>query len=48
MIGGSALAGLADATADAGAYALIAALFALTLSAVALRRRDRVPVGAGG
>ena len=47
VIGGSALAGLADATADAWAYALIAALFALTLSAVALRRRDRVPAGGG-
>ena len=48
VIGGSALAGLADATADAWAYGLIAALFALTLSAVALRRRDGGPGGAGG
>jgi len=48
VIGGSALAGFADATTDASAYALIAALFAITLGAVLARRRDRLPVASSG
>jgi len=39
VFGGSAVAGLADATSDGVAYALIAAGFGLTLAAFALRRR---------
>jgi MFS family permease len=34
VIGGSGFAGLADATTDAAAYGLIAALFAVTLASV--------------
>ena len=48
VIGGSALAGFADATTDASAYALIAALFALTLAAVLGRRRGPLPVPESG
>jgi len=47
VIGGSALAGFADASTDGSAYALIAALFAITLAAVLglrrLRRTGPVP-----
>ncbi len=35
VVGGSTLAGLADATSDAAAYGLIAALFAVTLAGFA-------------
>jgi MFS family permease len=48
VIGGSGLAGFADATSDASAYGLIAALFALTLAVVVARKRDRLPVPSGG
>jgi hypothetical protein len=47
VIGGSVLSGVADATSDAIAYAVIAAGFALTLTLLAmLRPRERVGQGA--
>jgi len=47
VIGGSVLSGVADATSDAIAYAVIAAGFALTLTLLAmLRPRERVRQGA--
>jgi len=38
--GGTALTSVADATSDGSAYVLIAAAFALTLAALAARRRS--------
>ena len=47
VIGGSVLSGVADATSDAIAYAVIAAGFALTLTLLAiLRPRERLSQGA--
>jgi len=48
VLGGSAFVGLADATADAAAYGLIAGLFALTLASVLVfgRRAERDPASA--
>ena len=46
VVGGSALVGLAGATSDGAAYALIAAAFVVTLAVVLARQRAREPAPA--
>ncbi len=46
VVGGSALVGLAGATSDGAAYALIAAAFVVTLAVVLARQRTREPAPA--